>query len=81
MASPDIVVLVPVPNVVIAPGKRIRVQVPVDGRPLSITLPVDTVHVGVVIVPTVGGEGITGCAGITTLVDDVEVQPSELVTV
>ena len=81
MASPDIVVLVPVPVVVIAPGKRVRVQVPVDGRPLSITLPVDTVHVGAVIVPTVGGEGITGCAGITTLVDDVDVQPSELVTV
>ena len=46
------VVLVPVP--VIDPG--LIVQVP-DGKPLNTTLPVDTVQVGCVIVPTVGAVG------------------------
>jgi hypothetical protein len=52
----DIVVLVPVP--VVAPG--LMVQVPVAGRPLSTTLPVDDEHdAGWVIVPKVG---TAGCA-------------------
>jgi hypothetical protein len=73
--------LVPVPVVVTVPGKRVSVHVPADGRPLSTTLPVDTVHVGGVMAPTTGGVGVAGCAGITTFDDDAEMQPSELVTV
>jgi hypothetical protein len=53
-------VLVPVPDVVFPPGVRIRVQVPADGKPLRTTLPVDTVHVGGVMVPITGAEGVTG---------------------
>ena len=41
-----IVVLVPVPEVVTAPGLRVIVHVPVEGSPLRITLPVSIVHVG-----------------------------------
>jgi hypothetical protein len=44
-ARPDIVVLVPVPAVVTAPGVRINIQVPLDGKPLSTKLPVDIVQV------------------------------------
>jgi hypothetical protein len=51
------VVLVPVPFVTIVPGLRINVQVPIAGNPLRITLPVATVHVRLVIVPTTGAAG------------------------
>jgi hypothetical protein len=44
--SPDIVVLVPVPEVVVPPGVLVKVHVPVAGSPLKIMLPVATVHVG-----------------------------------
>jgi hypothetical protein len=54
---PETVVLVPVPFVIIAPGLRINVHVPVGGNPLSTTLPVATVHVRLVIVPTTGAVG------------------------
>jgi hypothetical protein len=81
VARPDIVVLVPDPLVVTAPGLRVNVHVPLEGNPLSTTLPVETMHVGWVIVPTTGADGVTGCALITTLDDDVEVHPSEFVTV
>ena len=54
----EIVVLVPVPVVVTAPGLRINVHVPVDGNPFNITLPVATEHVGWVIVPNVGAAGM-----------------------
>lgn len=60
MARSDKVVLVPVPVVEMVPGYRIRVQVPAAGRLESSTLPVDTVHVGAVIVPTTGAGGIEG---------------------
>jgi hypothetical protein len=56
------------------------VQFPV-GNPLKTTLPVATVHVGCVMVPTVGAEGVTGCVLMTTLPEAVEVHPTELVTV
>lgn len=46
--------VVPVPVVVIAPGLRVNVHVPVEGKPLNTTLPVATEHVGWVIVPKVG---------------------------
>ena len=45
-ASPDIVVLVPVPVIVVPSGVCVKVQVPVDGKPLKTMLPVATVHVG-----------------------------------
>ena len=50
------VLLVPVP--VILPG--FIVHVPVAGNPFKTTLPVATVHVGWVIVPTVGADGTDG---------------------
>ena len=55
------------------------VQLP-DGNPFSTTLP-SAVQVVCVIVPTVGADGVTGCAFITTLADATEVQPDALVTV
>jgi hypothetical protein len=42
----------------ISPGLLVSVHVPVDGNPLIATLPVETVQVGLVIVPTPGAEGI-----------------------
>jgi hypothetical protein len=54
---PVTVVLVPVPIVVVPPGVLVNVQVPDEGRPLRITLPVLTSHDGWVIVPTVGALG------------------------
>lgn len=54
----EIVALVPLPVVVSPPGLRVIVQVPEEGKPFKITLPVDTVQVGCVIVPTEGGEGV-----------------------
>lgn len=38
--------LVPVPCVVVPPGVLVSVHVPVDGRPVSRTLPVAIRHVG-----------------------------------
>ena len=54
---------------------------PVAGNPFNTTVPVDKVHVGCIIVPTVGADGDAGCAGITTLPDDGDIHPAELVTV
>lgn len=48
------VVLVPVPVVVIAPGDLVNVQLPDDGKPPKTTMPVATLQVGCVMVPTVG---------------------------
>ena len=45
-ASPDIVVLVPVPVVAIPPGLLVKVQVPDEGKPLNSMLPVASLHVG-----------------------------------
>jgi len=58
-ASPVMVQLVPVPLVVVPPGVPVRFQIPVTGKPLNITLPVDTAHVGCVMVPSTGAEGET----------------------
>ena len=68
--------LEPVPEML--PG--LIVQVPA-GKPFRITLPVATVQVGWVIVPTIGAVGVAGCALITTLAEAGEVQPAALVTV
>ena len=73
--------LVPDPVVAIAPGLLVNVQVPVAGKPLNTTLPVATLHVGCVIVPTTGAVGALGTALITTLPDDPETQVAALVTV
>ena len=67
------------PVVVAPPGERVNVHEP-DGKPFNTTIP-PAVQVGCVIVPTVGAEGVTGCALITTLPDATEVQPTEFVTV
>jgi len=58
--SPDSVVLVPVPVVVVPPGVRVKVHVPDDGKPLNNTLPVITLQVGCVMVPTTGAVGVIG---------------------
>ena len=56
-ARPEMVVVVPVPLVTMSPGLRKRVQAPDEGRPERTTLPVASVHVGLVIVPTTGADG------------------------
>ena len=75
-ASPDIVILDPVPAM--APG--LMVQFPV-GKLLSSTLPVEMAQVVCVIIPIVGDVGEAGCVLITTFAVATEVQPTELVTV
>jgi hypothetical protein len=75
------VVLVPVPVVDTPPGVRVKVHDPFEGNPLSTRLPVDTVHVGCVMVPTTGAVGIDGCELITTFADEPDIHPAELVTV
>jgi hypothetical protein len=70
-----------VPVVVVPPGVRISVQLPDAGKPFNTTLPVATVQVGWVIVPTVGAVGEDGWAVMTTLAEAGEIQPEELVTV
>ncbi len=78
-ASPLIVFVVLLPVVVTPPGLRVNVHDP-DGNPLNNTEPVVAEQVGCVMVPTIGAEGIAGCALICTLPDAGEVQPSVLVT-
>jgi hypothetical protein len=75
------VALAPDPPVITFPGKRVSVHEFTVGRPFSTTLPVDKIHVGAVIVPITGVDGITGCADIATLPEAGEVHPSVLVTV
>jgi len=60
VARSEIVVLVPVPEDCIVPGYRVIIHIPVAGRPVNSTVPVDNVHVGGVIVPTNGAVGISG---------------------
>ena len=79
--SPVMVVLVPLPFLVVPPGVLVTVHVPDDGKPFKTTLPVAIAQVGWVIVPTVGAEGVTGRALMTTLAEAVEIQPAALVTV
>ena len=76
-ASPDTVTEVPVP--VTDPG--FIVQVPVEGRPFNITLPVARSHVGWVSVPGTGADGVGGCSGITTLAESADTHPPSFVTV
>jgi hypothetical protein len=55
--------------------------VPVEGNPVKITLPVDTAHVGCVMVPITGAGGIEERGFITATADEGEIHPVELVTV
>jgi hypothetical protein len=55
--SPETVVEVPDPLVLIRAGVLTSVQVPVAGKPLTTTLPVTTEQVGWVMVPTTGVAG------------------------
>ena len=80
-ARPEIVVLVPVPVVVTAPGVLASVHVPDEGNPFRTTLPVAAEQVGWVIVPTVGAVGVNGLAFTTALAEEAEVHPEEFVTV
>jgi len=77
VAKPVIVLLVPVP--VIDPG--LIVHVPEAGKPLSTTLPVETVQLGWVMVPTTGAVGVAGWVLIIILAEAAEVHPTALVTV
>jgi hypothetical protein len=79
--SPEMVVLVPVPVVVVPPGIRLSVHVPEAGKPDKTTLPVSTVQVGSVTVPTVGMAGVTGAGLMTTFEEDGDTHPFEFVTV
>jgi hypothetical protein len=78
-ASPVTVVVVPEPLDVVAPGFRVRVQLP-EGRPLNGTLPVANEQVGCVTVPVTGAVGVEGWGVMTTFTDG-DVQPVEFVTV
>ena len=69
VVKPERVVVVPLPA--IEPG--LMVQLP-DGSPLHATLPVAKAHVGWVMVPTIGADGIDGWASMTTFPDATEVQ-------
>ena len=72
---------VPEPVVVVPPGDLVSVHVPVAGKPDKTTLPVATLQVGWVIVPTVGAVGVEAWVLMTTLADAGEIHPEALVTV
>jgi hypothetical protein len=55
---PEIVVLVPDPLVITPDGSLVMVHVPLEGSPLSATVPVAELQVGCVIAPTCGSDGI-----------------------
>lgn len=74
-SRPSIVVDVPVPVDVEPPGLVVIVHSPVEGRPLSSTLPVATSHVGWVITPIIGAEGVGGWSSIIISSDGSEVHP------
>jgi hypothetical protein len=74
-------VLVPVPVVVTASGFLVSVQVPDEGNPFRMTLPVAVPQFGWVIVPIDGAVWVNGPGLITTLEDAREIHPEELVTV
>lgn len=80
-SNPDIVVVVPVPEVTVPSGLKVNVQVPVAGNPFNTTLPVAMVQVGWVIVPIAGAVGVIGVTLMTTFADVVEVHPEAFVTV
>ena len=72
--------MAPVPEVV-APPVAVTVQVPLTGKSSRSTLPVASLHVGSVMVPTVGSRGVGGCTAITADKDAEDTQPSSFSTV
>lgn len=64
------------PVILKPPGCAVTVHA-AFGKPLRSTLPVDTLQVGGVIMPTTGAEGVTGWAGITAPDEDAELQPDD----
>ena len=73
--------LVPEPSVVTPPMYLVRVHVPAEGNPRRTTLPVAREHVGGVIVPTEGADGVAGCGFTVNSTEAGEVHPEALVTV
>jgi hypothetical protein len=71
----EIVVVVPVPVINNPSGLLEIVQVPLPGKPLKPTLPVDIEHVGCDTVPITGAEGGAGWLIIITLTDGCEIHP------
>jgi hypothetical protein len=65
------------PVIVAPPGEAVTVHEEV-GSPLKATVPVATVQVGCVIVPTVGAAGTVGCALITAFPEAADVHPDEV---
>lgn len=65
--------MVVLPVVANVPGVLVTVHVPA-GKLLRTTLPVAMVHVGWVMVPISGFNGVAGCVLITTLPDGTDVQ-------
>ena len=65
---------------VVPPGDLVNVQVPDEGNPLNATLPVAMAQLGCEIVPTIGAEGNGGIASITTLADEGDGHPVEVLT-
>jgi hypothetical protein len=78
---PVIKVLSPVPVFVTPSGLRVSVHVPVVGKPFNTTLPVETLQLGCVTVPTEGVLGTVGAAISTIGCDGEEVQPAAFLTV
>ena len=74
--KPERVVLVPEPA--IAPGLIAQFS---EGKPIKMTLPVETAQVGCVIVDIEGVAGVSGCKFIVIAADADEMHPTELVTV
>lgn len=69
--------MVPEPFNVELSAVRVRVHVPEDGNPVSVTLPVLWVQLGCVIIPATGADGVGGWALIVTSEDEFEIQPDE----
>lgn len=80
-AKVAIVVVSPVPVIITPPGLLVSVHVPVEGKPLKSTLPVDNAHVGCTIVPITGAVGADGGVVITALADTGDIHPAEDVTI
>ena len=69
------------PVVTTLSGLRVNVHVPIEGKSFNTTLPVKTVQVGWVSVPTEGAVGAPVAVVTTTFVEAVDMQPAALVTV
>ena len=76
----EIVVLVPVPVEIVPLGFCVKVHIPLDGKPFKVTLPVETLQVGCVVVPTEGAVGALGAALIMTFAEAAEVHPAAFIT-